>query len=187
MRNELGESLPRYARAVIEAHLSGAQCAPPSEIEACGDVATFVTLRWPEGLHGCIGSIRAHRPLAQDVRSNALAAAFRDPRGRRFHADEVPALSVEVSVLSPLRPLSFDGEADLKSKLIVGVDGLVIESLGRRATFLPQVWESLPEPTEFLRHLKHKAGMAPDDSAPELHAWTFSVEKFIDPACGSAT
>jgi len=121
--------------------------------------ASFVTLKKAGRLRGCIGSLQAHRNLREDVHANALAAAFRDPRFEPLKFDELRDIRIEVSVLSPLQPLSFTDEADALAQLRPGIDGIVLEHEGHRGTFLPQVWETLPEPAQFLRELKRKAGL----------------------------
>ncbi|MFO8155552.1 MAG: AmmeMemoRadiSam system protein A [Thiohalospira sp.] len=138
----------------------------PDELARPG--ASFVTLKQrqageaADGLRGCIGSLEAVRPLAADVVHNAAAAAARDPRFPPVTPDELEGLDVSVAVLTPPEPLAFASEADLLSKLRPGEDGLVLEADGHRGTFLPAVWESLPDPAEFLRQLRRKAGLPPD-------------------------
>ncbi|HUX78033.1 MAG TPA: AmmeMemoRadiSam system protein A [Anaerolineae bacterium] len=143
------------------------------------DGASFVTLTKHGALRGCIGSLEPRRPLAADVRENAVAAAFHDPRFPPMHMEELGELQVEVSVLSPPQPLSFDGPDDLIAKLRPGVDGVVIERGWNRATFLPQVWEKLPDPHQFLEHLCLKAYLPADAyRSPGLDVYTYQVEKF---------
>ncbi len=141
--------------------------------------ASFVTLNKGGQLRGCIGSLEARRPLALDVRENAVGAAARDPRFPRVRPEEVEAITIEVSVLSRSEPLTYDGLDDLCDKLRPGVDGVVIERGWQRATFLPQVWEKLPEVRQFLHRLCLKAGMASTafDSG-EVDVYTYQVEKF---------
>jgi AmmeMemoRadiSam system protein B/AmmeMemoRadiSam system protein A len=136
--------------------------------------ASFVTLRIEGQLRGCIGSAEAHRPLAHDVASNAFAAAFRDTRFARLKPDEWPRVALSLSVLSAPVPLPCTGDDDLAARLIPGRDGLIIESGGRRAVFLPQVWQMLPEPERFLANLKAKAGMEPGHWADDFRAWRFT-------------
>jgi AmmeMemoRadiSam system protein A len=124
--------------------------------------ATFVTLTQQGRLRGCIGSLEAHRPLAQDVRENAQAAAFRDPRFTPLAVEEFEFTSVEVSLLTPALPMAFRDEADFMAQLRPGVDGIVFQYGRHRSTFLPQVWESLPEPVQFMQQLKRKAGLPPN-------------------------
>ncbi|MEW5786875.1 MAG: AmmeMemoRadiSam system protein A [Pseudomonadota bacterium] len=140
--------------------------------------ATFVTLTKGGVLRGCIGTLEAHRPLLEDLEANARAAAFNDPRFPPLSAAELPAVRVEVSLLTPARPLDFRDEADLLARLRPGVDGVILEQGWHRATFLPQVWEQLPEPGEFLAHLKHKAGLSPDTPATGMRIAVYAVEKF---------
>jgi hypothetical protein len=131
--------------------------------------ATFVTLRRPDGeLRGCIGTLEARRPLAEDVAENAFRAAFRDPRFAPVRVDEVDRLALHLSILSPPEPLAARSEADLLAALRPGVDGLILEDGPRRATFLPEVWEQLPSPREFVRQLKRKAGLGDDHWSASL-------------------
>jgi len=124
--------------------------------------ATFVTLEKHGQLRGCIGMLEAVRPLVKDIAENAFSAAFRDPRFPPLQADELVDLAIHLSLLTPAEPMAFDSEQDLLSQLQPGVDGLILAEGYRRGTFLPSVWESLPEPRQFLRHLKQKAGLPPD-------------------------
>ncbi|MCL4839445.1 MAG: AmmeMemoRadiSam system protein A [Thermoanaerobaculia bacterium] len=140
--------------------------------------ATFVTLTLAGALRGCIGSLEPRRPLVEDVRANALAAAFEDYRFPPVEAAELPRLGLEVSLLSPLEPLPPLDEAAARAALRPGSDGVVLAWQGRRGTFLPQVWEQLPRPEEFLRHLKRKAGLDPGFWAPDLRLFRYSVEKW---------
>jgi len=140
--------------------------------------AAFVTLQRGGSLRGCIGSLEAYRPLVTDVAENAFAAAFRDPRFPPLSPAELDDLDIQVSVLSPPEPLEFDSEADLLAKIRPGTDGLIIEDLGHRGTFLPSVWESLPEPELFWRHLKQKAGLPPDHWSPTLRVYRYTTESF---------
>jgi AmmeMemoRadiSam system protein B/AmmeMemoRadiSam system protein A len=123
--------------------------------------AVFVTLKKNGNLRGCIGSVTAWRPLAEDIADNARKAALNDPRFPPVTAAELAALSLSVSVLTPPVAMSFTAEADLLDQLRPRIDGLIIEDGGRRALFLPSVWEQLPDKRAFLEHLKAKAGMPP--------------------------
>jgi AmmeMemoRadiSam system protein A len=122
--------------------------------------ATFVTLTINGQLRGCIGMLEAVRPLAIDIAENAFAAAFRDPRFPPLNAAELERLEIHVSILSPAQPMAFTSEADLIRQLRPYVDGLILSEGSLRGTFLPSVWESLPDPKDFLRHLKQKAGLS---------------------------
>jgi hypothetical protein len=122
--------------------------------------ASFVTLHKAGTLRGCCGSVTARRPLVEDIRANAVRSAFRDPRFAPLERVEWAQVSLTVTLLSPLEPMSFEGEADLLSQLRPHRDGLLIEDAGRQALFLPAVWEQLTQREEFLAHLKAKAGLA---------------------------
>lgn len=138
--------------------------------------ACFVTLEIAGRLRGCIGSLEAWRPLVQDCAENAFAAAFRDFRFPPVAEQELDLLDYQVSVLSEAIPLCFQSEDDLLVQLRPGTDGVVLEHGDRRATFLPSVWESLPEPREFLHHLKQKAGMAPEYWSDAIKAFRYTVD-----------
>ncbi|MFP3873532.1 MAG: AmmeMemoRadiSam system protein A [Thiohalophilus sp.] len=138
--------------------------------------ASFVTLTLNRQLRGCIGSLEAHRPLVIDVAENAFAAAFRDPRFAPLRADEFPSLEYHISLLNPAEPLQFRDEVDLLKQLRPHVDGLVLEERGHRGTFLPAVWESLPEPEQFWQHLKLKAGLPADYWSDTLKVSRYTVE-----------
>jgi AmmeMemoRadiSam system protein A len=143
--------------------------------------ATFVTLRQDGGLRGCIGTLDAHRSLRRDVEANTLSAAFRDPRFAPLAAQEQDITCIEVSLLSAPVPLPIAGEADLLQRLRPGVDGVVLAWRGRRATFLPQVWETLCEPRDFIAALKHKAGFSAGFWADDIRVSRYTVNKFMEP------
>ncbi len=124
--------------------------------------AVFVTLKSHGQLRGCVGSLLAVEPLIEDVRNNAVAAAFRDSRFSPVEPRELDDLEIEVTELSAPEPMSFTSEADALAQLCPGEDGIVLRSGDRRATYLPQVWESLPEPKDFIAQLKRKAGLPED-------------------------
>ena len=128
-------------------------------------------------LRGCIGSAVATRPLIVDVVQHTFNAAFRDWRFPRLDWLELAGLSLSVSVLTPPSPMRFDSEADLLAQLRPGVDGLIIEDLGRRSLFLPSVWEELPDRRQFLMALKLKAGLPAEHFSPGFRAQRFrSIE-----------
>ncbi|TDY00013.1 AmmeMemoRadiSam system protein A [Thiohalophilus thiocyanatoxydans] len=139
--------------------------------------ASFVTLMLNRQLRGCIGSLEAHRPLVIDVAENAFAAAFRDPRFAPLSTDEFPDLEYHISLLNPAEPLQFTSEADLLKQLRPQVDGLILEDRGHRGTFLPSVWESLPQPEQFLQHLKRKAGLPADYWSDTLKVSRYTVDE----------
>ena len=173
-----GEALLAIARGAIEQELLGAGAPSFDAPWLRQAAATFVTLKKRGELRGCIGSLQATRALSDDVAHNALAAAFRDPRFPPLARDEWPACAAEVSLLSAPRPLRFADEEDLVAQLRPGEDGLIIEAQGRRGTFLPQVWESLPEPRDFLRGLVRKAALPDDTRLARCRFYRYRVAKF---------
>jgi|AVFP01.1.fsa_nt_gi AmmeMemoRadiSam system protein A len=144
--------------------------------------ACFVTLHLRHALRGCIGHLEAVQPVVKDVVDNAYAAAFRDPRFAPINCIEFEALCIEISVLTPAQPIQFDSEEQLLASLQPGIDGIILAENDaervRRGTFLPSVWEQLPNPRDFLHHLKLKAGLAPDHWSKELRAWRYRTECF---------
>lgn len=144
--------------------------------------ASFVTLTQRGQLRGCIGSLEAHRALYTDVQANAIAAALRDPRFPPLAAAELRLTRVEVSLLSATEPLAFDSEADALAQLRPGVDGVLLEYGALRSTFLPQVWDQLPGPKDFLSQLKRKAGLPGDFWHNGLRLRRYSVDKFQEAA-----
>lgn len=140
--------------------------------------ATFVTLRRRGRLRGCVGSLYAHRPLFDDVRANARAAAFHDTRFPPVRREEYSELGFEVSLLSAPEPFECRGEEDALARLRPGVDGVIFDCEGCRSTFLPQVWEHLADPREFLAQLKLKAGLPAAFWSPDVRLWRYSVTKW---------
>jgi MEMO1 family protein len=178
-QEEAGRTLVSIARGAIEARLFDA--APVAD---CGASwlrqvgATFVTLTSGGALRGCIGSLQAARSLAEDVTDNALGAAFRDPRFPALAAAEWPRCAIAVSLVSAAKPLRFANEAELLAQLQVGVDGLIVEADGRRATFLPQVWHSLPDKRAFVAELLRKAGLPAGTPLARCRASRYRVVTF---------
>jgi AmmeMemoRadiSam system protein A len=166
------------ARAAIERGPAPLERAPPPEPWLAVPGATFVTLKLDGELRGCIGSLEPRRPLAEDVASNARAAAYRDPRFPPVDAGELRRLEVEVSLLSAPEPLAVRTEEDAVRALRPGIDGVILEFGELRSTFLPQVWESLPEPADFLGELKRKAGLPRYFWDPAIRLSRYTVEKF---------
>jgi uncharacterized protein len=145
----------------------------PAGLEAEG--ATFVTLRVDGCLRGCCGTLDAERSLAADVWHNAWAAGFADPRFAPLRECEWHATEFSISVLSALEPLAAECESELVASLRPGLDGLVIAAGHRRATFLPAVWAQLPEPPEFVRQLKLKAGLAEHYWSPDVRLQRYTT------------
>jgi AmmeMemoRadiSam system protein A len=140
--------------------------------------ASFVTLRLDGELRGCIGTIEPHRALGGDVAHNARGAAYRDPRFTPVASGEIPRLQLEVSVLSPRAVVHAESESQALAKLRPGIDGVYLEFGPMKATFLPQVWESLPDPVDFLGELRRKAGLPARFWHAELRLSRYTVEKY---------
>ena len=175
---EAGQVLLPLARAAIAGELGIARTAPDDLPWLKEHGASFVTITESGRLRGCIGNLRPHRALSEDVRGNAIAAAFRDPRFKPLTAGEFGAISLEVSVLSALEALAFADEQDALRQVRPGVDGLVLEYGHHSSTFLPQVWQSLTEPSEFLAELKRKAGLPPDLWDRDMKLMRYTVQKW---------
>lgn len=180
----LGHALLAHARRAIAEALDlpmGAE--PPAHPALSRPGATFVTLHDRHGdLRGCVGRLEASRPLIDDVQANAVAAAFNDSRFPPLRADEWPGLRVEVSLLDAAQPMSFASEADALAQLRPGVDGVILECGGARATFLPQVWEQLPDARGFMSALKRKAGLPVDFWSSGVRLSRYRVRKFVEAA-----
>jgi hypothetical protein len=141
--------------------------------------ATFVTLTEGGALRGCVGALEAYQPLAEDVREHAIAAALQDFRFPPVRPEELEMIDIEISRLTPATPLEYDKPEDLPKLLRPGVDGVVLRDGMRRATFLPQVWEKLPDPEEFLDHLCVKMGVGENYwRYHRLQVYTYQVEEF---------
>jgi uncharacterized protein len=161
-----GEKLPLLDRSALT----------PSLLEPG---ASFVTLTVRGQLRGCIGALEAHQPLVDDVREHAVAAALEDPRFPRVRQDELSRIQVEVSRLTRPVPLAYKGADDLLSKLRPHVNGVILRDGLRRATFLPQVWEKIPDPSEFLDQLCYKMGAAHGYwRKRRLEVFVYQVEEF---------
>jgi AmmeMemoRadiSam system protein A len=174
--SETGRILVEIARASLREAFGGSP-APRSDddwLRAPG--ASFVTLTMESVLRGCVGTVRAYRSLYEDVWQNSRAAAFRDDRFPPLTEQELPRILIEVSVLSPMEACG--SEAELLAILQPGVHGVLLECGAFRATFLPQVWAQLPVASDFLAHLKRKAGLEPTSSSEELTFWRYTVDKW---------
>jgi len=135
--------------------------------------ATFVTLKIAQSLRGCIGTLEARHPLVKSVAKYAYAAAFRDPRFKPLSQDEFEKITLSISILTPAESIQFDSDSDLIQQLNSNNDGLIIQSGHRRATFLPAVWDSMPDAEQFLSQLKAKARIPPQENLTE--AWRYKA------------
>ena len=141
--------------------------------------ASFVTLHQQQNtLCGCIGTLEAYRPLIVDVAENAFSAAFRDPRFAPVKQADIADISLDISILGKPEALGFESQQDLLEQIIPGRDGLILQDGPNRGTFLPTVWESLPDSKDFLRHLKMKAGLSADHWSDTLKIWRYTTECF---------
>ncbi|MGD2118280.1 MAG: AmmeMemoRadiSam system protein A [Chromatiales bacterium] len=143
-------------------------------------LACFVTLNKHGELRGCIGHLTAMQSLVEDVVENAYSAAFSDPRFPPLQPAEFEQLEVEISVLSRPEAMHINGEQDLLEQIRPQIDGLILEDNSHRGTFLPSVWESLPQKEDFLRHLKMKAGLLPDYWSDQIRVSRYTTESFSD-------
>ncbi len=178
MSDELGRNLLAAARNAIGEQFGRAPGPEAESPELARPGACFVTLTLHGKLRGCIGSLEAWRPLREDVRANACAAAFRDPRFPPLTGQEYEDVLIEVSLLTPTQPITFADEAGALGQLRPGIDGVVLEHGRHRSTFLPQVWTDLPEPRQFIAQLKLKAGLPLGFWSEELKLSRYQVEKW---------
>ena len=143
------------------------------------DGACFVTLTYKGNLRGCVGALEPYQSLAQDVREHAVAAAFEDYRFPPVQAKEIEGIKIEISYLTRPLPLTFENPYELPKLIRPNIDGVVLRDGARRATFLPQVWEKIPDPEEFLEELCMKMGAQPDLwRRKKLEVFTYQVEEF---------
>ncbi|MBW2064518.1 MAG: AmmeMemoRadiSam system protein A [Deltaproteobacteria bacterium] len=183
LTEEEGEYLISLARKTIEKELlnresSGDPGQVPSE-KFKEKRGTFVTLTINGQLRGCIGHIVPQESVLEGVRVNAINAAFKDPRFPPLSKEELEKVKIEVSILTEPRPLDYEDAQDLLEKLSPGVDGVIIKKGYHQATFLPQVWEQLPDKKEFLTHLCLKAGLNGDEwKKGDLEVLTYQVQAF---------
>jgi AmmeMemoRadiSam system protein A len=184
LTTEEQKTLLQLARQALEGGVRGDAPAPIRYSELSPALhengACFVTLTQHGQLRGCIGTLEAHQPLAQDVQEHAIAAALNDYRFPPVTPDELDQIEIEVSRLTDPQPLHYIDSEDLLEKLQPGIDGVTLrDSFGRRATFLPQVWRQLPDKVEFLSHLCHKMGASSDAwRTQRLTVHTYQVEEF---------
>lgn len=178
----LGASLLILARNAIARELE-APVQPEADLPALQTPgASFVTLTRNGQLRGCMGSLHATRALALDVQENAHTAAFGDPRFAPLSAEEWPAIRIEISVLGPSTFNPCPTEEDALRRMTPFLDGVILRSGSRQASFLPQVWEQLPEAQTFLAHLLQKAGLPVALWPSDMQLGVYRVEKFMDSA-----
>ncbi|MEX2524570.1 MAG: AmmeMemoRadiSam system protein B [Gammaproteobacteria bacterium] len=172
--------LHEIARASIYNGLRAGEPLQPDPVDGRGALrekrGAFVTLKLDGRLRGCIGSTEMEQPLNHAVAESAFKAAFHDPRFPALSEEEFRRVDIRISVLIPGRELQFNSEQELLRQLRAGTHGLTISAGDARATFLPSVWEDVPDAEYFLRRLKQKAGL-PDHKAPE-RAWVYTAESF---------
>ena len=178
LADPLGEALLARARNAIADALGQPTGPEPGHAALAEPGATFVTLRRDGELRGCVGTLAPQRALEHDVRLHALAAAFHDHRFTPLAAWEFQTLAIEVSLIGPSEPIAAASEDEALNAIEPGVDGVTLEYRGRHATFLPQVWEQLPAPADFLAALKRKAGLPEDFWAEALRLSRYRVRKF---------
>jgi AmmeMemoRadiSam system protein A len=176
--SDRGQTLLHLARAAIAKELGFLSDEFPRAdwLEEPG--ATFVTLTLHGQLRGCIGSLEAYRPLIDDVRYNAVASAFSDPRFDPLDKEEFADVLIDVSLLSPQEQIRYSSEQDALAQLNPGIDGVVLEYGRHRATYLPQVWAQLQQPQVFLAHLKNKAGLPEDFWSDDIRLSRYTVQKW---------
>ena len=183
LTREEQQTLLRMARESMETAVRGKKLPPIQEETLTSTLrehgASFVTLTIRGQLRGCIGALEAYQPLADDVREHAVAAALEDPRFPPVREDELGRIQVEVSRLTRPVPLEYTDANDLLSKLRPHVDGVILRDGFRRATFLPQVWEKIPDPSEFLDNLCYKMGAGADLwRHKHIEVFVYQVEEF---------
>ncbi len=181
LSTEQGTTLLRIARGALREALLNEPFVLPDDAFLQAPGATFVTLRRGEHLRGCIGSLTAHQPLGADVRKNALASAFDDPRFGPLDARELDQIAIEVTVLSPLEALDVRSEEETLAALRPGKDGVVLRKGRAGGTFIPQMWEVLPDPKLFLRELKRKAGFPEHGWSSDIRVSRFTAEAVHEP------
>ncbi len=187
-----GETLLQIARRSLEEAIGhGREWLPdlaelPPRLQEPG--ASFVTLHTDGQLHGCIGTVIPVRPLALDVAANAVSAALHDPRFPPLTPAELSHTAIEVSVLGPMQRIQYKTLQELKDKIRPGIDGVLVKHGWHRGLLLPQVWEQIPSPAEFLAHVALKAGLSFEVYLqPDTEVYVFQVQSFEQPAPAAAT
>jgi AmmeMemoRadiSam system protein A len=177
---ENGRMLPAIARATIARELA----VPHSLWVDAGwlhePAACYVTLKQKGDLRGSVGSLRAERPLIEDLKANSLAAAFADPRFKPLSAHELDSTRIEVALLSSIEPILFDDEQHARAQMRPGADGIVFEYGFHRSAVLPHAWENFPHPIDFLVHLKRRAGLPPDFWNAQVKLTRYQVSNWTE-------
>jgi len=190
LTNDQGQTLVQLARFIIMEKLGRTPPDKPYQAlqaklaEPCFDqvAGVFVTLTLNSRLRGCIGSLEGTTPLRKEVCCNASKAAFEDSRFQPLDVDELERVHIEVSILTPPHPLEYSSTTDLLNQLRPGVDGVILRQGISGATFLPQVWEQLPQPERFLGQLCLKAGLPEKKwQTDSLEIETYQVQSFEEP------
>ena len=175
-----GRTLLHLARAAIAKELGFVSHDLPRTAWLEEPAATFVTLTLNGRMHGCIGSLEPNRPLIDDVRFNAVAAAFQDPRFAPLTKDEFADAVIDIALLSKPEPVHFSSEDDALKQLNPGVDGVIFEYGSHRATFLPHAWADLRHAKDLLAQLKSQAGLPEDFWSPDLKLSRFTIQKWYE-------
>jgi uncharacterized protein len=183
LTSEEKQTLLRLAREALQQGVGG-QTAPPLDLQGLtpalsADGASFITLTIDGNLRGCIGALEPYQPLAQDVREHAVAAALDDPRFPPVSPEEIDRIKIEISRLTLPKRVEYTDAEDLLYRLHPYVDGVIVRDGFLRATFLPQVWEKIPDKEDFMENLCYKMGAAPDLwRRKHLEVLTYQVEEF---------
>lgn len=177
------QTLLRLAREAMENAVRGKKLPPLDNSSLTSHLrengASFVTLTINGDLRGCIGALEAYQPLVEDVREHAIAAALEDPRFHPVDESELSRIRLEVSRLTAPYPLEYSSSEELRAKLRPHVDGVILKDDYRRATFLPQVWEKIPNPVDFLDHLCAKMGAKPNLwQSMKMQVYVYQVDEF---------
>lgn len=172
----------QIAKTAIQTHFDGAKVDKDHYLSMYPELsekkACFVTLTQHKQLRGCIGSIIAHRSLIDDLTSNAVSAAFHDPRFSPLRQEEFLETAIEVSLLTPPVSINYQNRNDLAKIIRPFIDGVILRLDHHQATFLPQVWDELPDFDTFFSHLGLKAGIGNDPLSYHPEIYTYQVEKY---------
>ncbi len=176
------QALLGFARTVLENHFKQDKSLPQLDDPVFADFrGTFVTLKIGDTLRGCIGTIEPVRTIKDGVEANVVSAAFHDTRFAPLSREELDRVHISISILTQAEPLLYDNTAELRTRLRRGMDGVILRCGRSSATFLPQVWEQLPDAELFLSHLSLKAGLSKDGWKDEnIDVLTYQVQSFAE-------